>query len=240
MLSKSSSIVLVIVNLLPLAGVLWLGWEVVDILLLYWTESVIIGVINVLRMIASQSGNNLSSLLPSVLSSLVPASRQPKLVAREEMLTAALDQIDVRIPVIAIKWFIIPFFILHYGMFCYGHLSAVVGFFGNQGLSGGFGDSIPALANTSFWISVAAIAASHLFSYFNNFLGKGEFKRVSIVTLMFRPYGRIMVMHVSIIFGAGGAMLLGNPLPILLVLVIAKTMLDLRMHNKERQSFALD
>jgi hypothetical protein len=151
-----------------------------------------------------------------------------------------MEQIDVRFPVTAIKWFIIPFFILHYGMFCYGHLSAVVGFFGNRGLSGGIGNAIPALANASFWISVTAIAVSHLFSYFNNFLGKGEFKRVGLATLMHRPYGRIMVMHVSIIFGAGGAMLLGNPLPVLLVLVVAKTLLDLSMHNKERRSFALD
>lgn len=225
MLTKPSSFVLVIANLLPLAGVLWLGWEVVDILLLYWTESVIVGVINVMRMIASRSGH--------ILSGLIPAVRQAKFAA-------ALEQSNVQFPVTAIKWIIIPFFVFHYGMFCYGHLSAVVGFFGNQELSGGIGNSIPALSNTSFWISVTAIAVSHLFSYFNNFLGKGEFKRVGLATLMHRPYGRIMVMHVSIIFGAGGAMLLGNPLPVLLVLVIAKTFLDLSMHNKERRSFALD
>jgi hypothetical protein len=231
MLSKPSSIVLVIANLLPLAGVLWFRWEVVDILLLYWTESVIIGVINVLRMIASQSGNIISGLIPA-------AGRVPP-VGRE-LLATAMEQVDLQISMTAIKTFMIAFFIVHYSMFCYGHLSAVVGLFSSQGLSGSVGNSIPALANTSFWISVIAIAVSHLFSYFKNFLGKGEFKRVSLVTLMHRPYGRIMVMHVSIIFGAGGAMLLGNPLPILLVLIIAKTLLDFRMHNKERQSFALD
>jgi hypothetical protein len=100
--------------------------------------------------------------------------------------------------------------------------------------------SIPDISNSTFWIAVGAIAASHLYSYFHNFLGKGEYKRVGLGTLMHRPYGRIMVMHLSIIFGAGGAMMLGNPLPVLLALVAGKTVLDVRMHNKERQSFAFE
>ena len=100
--------------------------------------------------------------------------------------------------------------------------------------------SIPDISNSTFWIAVGAIAASHLYSYFNNFLGKGEYKRVGLGTLMHRPYGRIIVMHLSIILGAGGAMMLGNPLPVLLVLIVGKIVLDVRMHNKERRSFAFD
>jgi hypothetical protein len=41
---------LVAFNLVPLAGALLLGWRVVDILLLFWLENVVIGVFNVLRM----------------------------------------------------------------------------------------------------------------------------------------------------------------------------------------------
>jgi hypothetical protein len=155
-------------------------------------------------------------------------------------MTAALEQANLQLPMQAIKFFIIPFFVFHYGMFCFGHLSAVVGFFGSGISNTGITASIPDISNSSFWIAVAAIAASHLFSYINNFLGKGEYKRVGLGTLMHRPYGRIMVMHLTIILGAGGAMMLGNPLPVLLVLVVGKTVLDLRMHNKERRSFAFE
>jgi hypothetical protein len=225
MQTKPSSLILVVANLVPLGGVLWLGWEVFDILLLYWTESVIIGVINVLRMISSQSSN--------ILSGLIPATKQHDM-------TAALEQVNLQLPMQVIKFFIIPFFVFHYGMFCYGHLSAVVGFFGNRTSSANMTASIPDISNSTFWIAVGAIAASHLYSYFNNFLGKGEYKRVGLGTLMHRPYGRIMVMHLSIILGAGGAMMLGNPLPVLLALIAGKTVLDVRMHNKERQSFAFD
>ncbi len=37
-------------NIIPLAGALLFGWRVVDILLLFWLENVVIGVFNVLRM----------------------------------------------------------------------------------------------------------------------------------------------------------------------------------------------
>jgi hypothetical protein len=222
---KPSSVILIVANLVPLGGVLWLGWEVFDILLLYWTESVIIGVLNVLRMISSQSNNILSGLIPTT---------------RQQDMTAALEQVNLQLPMQAIKFFIIPFFVFHYGLFCYGHLSAVVGFFGNRTSSTSVTTSIPDISNSALWIAVGAIAASHLYSYFNNFLGKGEYKRVGLGTLMHRPYGRIIVMHLSIIFGAGGAMMLGNPLPVLLVLIVGKTVLDVRMHNKERRSFAVE
>jgi hypothetical protein len=41
---------LILVNLVPLAGVLWLGWRMVDILFLFWFENVVIGAANLLRM----------------------------------------------------------------------------------------------------------------------------------------------------------------------------------------------
>ena len=224
MVTKPSFVVLTLANLIPIAGVLWLDWAVVDILLLYWTESVIIGVINVLRMISSESNNLIAGLLPA---------------AKEQLMTAAFEKSNIQLPMTAIKSFVIPFFILHYGMFCFGHLAFVVSLFGNSATSNGIASSIPALSNSSFWIAAGAIAVSHLFSFYANFIGKCEYKRTGLGTLMHRPYGRIVVMHVSIIFGAGLVIWLGNPLPVLLVLVVAKTVLDLRLHKKERHSFAL-
>lgn len=41
---------LILVNLVPLAGVLWLGWRMFDVLMLFWMENVVIGVLNLLRM----------------------------------------------------------------------------------------------------------------------------------------------------------------------------------------------
>ncbi|MBN1521729.1 MAG: hypothetical protein JW928_04280 [Candidatus Aureabacteria bacterium] len=46
-----SSIFLVAANLLPFYGVLYLGWKVFPLLLLFWIENIIVGVFNVLRML---------------------------------------------------------------------------------------------------------------------------------------------------------------------------------------------
>ena len=50
-LKKPTVIILILSNLLPIYGVLFLGWEVFPIMLLFWTENVIIGVFNILKML---------------------------------------------------------------------------------------------------------------------------------------------------------------------------------------------
>lgn len=47
---------LVAANLVPLAGVLWLGWDLGLILLLYWAESAVILVFNLLKMLTLGMG----------------------------------------------------------------------------------------------------------------------------------------------------------------------------------------
>ena len=219
MLSRPSSLVLVSVNLLPLAGVVLLQWDVLAILLLYWTESVVIGVINVFRMIASQSDSVFDGIVPQTSGQTVPAHESARLP---------------NIPITPFKFFLIPFFVVHYGAFCYGHLVAVVGLFSGSGLSLSVAASLMQLWQPSFWIAVAAIAGSHLFSFFSNYIGQDEYKRASLYLMMRRPYGRIVAMHVAIVLGAGLVMWLGSPLPMLVVLIGVKTALDLRLHSRER------
>ena len=45
-----SSLVLILVNLIPLAGVLYFGWDVFTVIVLYWMESAVVGFFNVLKM----------------------------------------------------------------------------------------------------------------------------------------------------------------------------------------------
>lgn len=194
---RPSSIVLIAANLLPLAGVLLFDWRVFDILMLYWVENIVIGVVNVVRMAASPGRD---------------------------------------------KLFLIPFFTVHYGLFCFCHLAAVTGLFSESfGTASAwqyfFAEPLSEIWRSPLWIAIAAIAASHLFSFFSNYLGGGEYKRTTAGHLMGRPYGRIVVLHVAIIGGALLIQWLGSPIMMLLVLVAAKIVLDLRLHVAERDSF---
>lgn len=55
---RSAMISLIAVNLFPVAGVLFWGWKVLPIMLLYWLENAVVGFFNVLRMIAAGRKEN--------------------------------------------------------------------------------------------------------------------------------------------------------------------------------------
>lgn len=188
---RPSVFILIAANLLPLAGVLWLDWSVQEVLLLYWTESVIVGFVNVLRIAVSQA------------------------------------------PVIS-KLFLIPFFIVHFGAFCYAHLTAVIYLLGAASRGPNPLSALPPFTDSLFWIASGGILLSHLFSFAVNFIGTGEYRRTPPGELMHRPYSRIMIMHVTIIVGAIVIERLGSPIALLLVMIGAKTVVDVFMHQKER------
>jgi hypothetical protein len=45
-----STIILIIANLIPVFGAMFLGWKLADVMVLYWAESAVIGFYNVLKM----------------------------------------------------------------------------------------------------------------------------------------------------------------------------------------------
>ena len=81
------------------------------------------------------------------------------------------------------------------------------------------------------------MAASHLFSFLPTFIAAGEYKRTHPATLMMRPYGRIVALHITIIFGGFLTMAFDSPTGLLIVLMLMKTSVDLVMHQSERLKF---
>ena len=61
MIQRPSAYALILANLMPVAGVVLFDWNVVTILILYWAESVVIGIVNVLRLICCQTDNILNA-----------------------------------------------------------------------------------------------------------------------------------------------------------------------------------
>ncbi len=223
MTQRPSSLVLILANLIPLAGVLLFQWDILAILLLYWAESVIIGYINVIKMIFCRTDNVLHGALPQLAGQPVP-----------EELSNSIPKMSVS----GSKLTLILVFILQYGFFCFVHLTVVVEIFSDTSIRQGAASSLVGLWQTSFWIAVIGIAGSHLYSFFMNYIGGEEFKRASLSLLMRRPYDRIIAMELATIFGGALVLSLGRPLPMLLILIAAKTVLDMRLHEKERGKLA--
>ena len=138
------------------------------------------------------------------------------------------------------KLFLIPLFCVHYGMFTAVHGIFVFLLFGGDKASIQklelVGAALRAAERYDLWLPIGVLLASHLFSFFWNYLHRGEYRRAELKRLMARPYGRVLVLHVAIILGAFGAALLGSPLWALVLLVALKTALDLRAHVKEHSA----
>jgi hypothetical protein len=138
------------------------------------------------------------------------------------------------------KLLMVPFFCFHYGMFTAIHGVFVFSLFGGKaydvpGLSV-LEPAARAAADYGLWLPLAVLVASHLFSFFWNYLYRGEFRRARLAELMSKPYGRVVVLHLTIILGGFGAMALGSPVWALLLLLAFKIGLDLRAHIKEHSA----
>ena len=191
---------LIAANLAPVLGVLLFDWNVFLVLVLFWVENVIIGLLNLLKM-ALASG---------------PGSLWP------------------------MKFFLIPFFTVHYGGFAAGHGVFVFGFFmEGQGDVPGLEDFLPwfleLMAEHQLFFAVGALLISHLVSFVVNYLLRGEYRQTSESQLMMAPYGRVAVLHITIIAGGFAVMALGQPIWALLILIALKIGIDLKAHSRSHR-----
>lgn len=178
---------LIAVNLLPLSGVLFFNWSVYEVLLLYWSENLIIGIFNLAKFWT--------------------------LLRRRRDYKALL---------------LGPFFTIHYGGFALGHYVFLRAFFGPESGTGG---ELSAMFTASF----LALLASHGISFFVNFLGRREYERTTTNELMSAPYARVVVLHLTVLFGGFGVMALGEPWYALAILVLVKLGIDIAAHRREHR-----
>ena len=195
---KFSGLVLALANMVPVAGVILWNWSVFEIVALYWAENVIIGLLNVPRMLLAKgtggSGDGFSK---------------------------------------GLKFLMIPFFFVHYGFFCSVHGFFVFSLLGKQDYWEAPFAVIPKMLGQVAGATGGAFALlvlSHAFSFFWNYVGQREYRERQVSLLMFAPYGRIVILHIAILFGAFAIEMLGSPMILLLILIAGKTAMDLGFH----------
>lgn len=219
--SSRPAIALVAANAVPLAGVLFFGWSLWTILVIYWLENGIIGFWNLPRIVLARGSGPATGLFPMPAYSRIGAA---------------------------------IFFLFHYGIFWFVHgvfvfaLPAFAGLaqpattggplpgviIGPQGPGFGPFDSPVAAAGpfgsidgTSVAIAGLALFLSHGYSFFASYLAGREYLRASPAGQMGAPYGRVVILHMTILLGAFGIAFLGAPIAALAVFVVLKTAFDL-------------
>ena len=201
----------------PLGGTVAFGWDVRQVLILYWAENLLLGGWQLVKMAgASPAGSSRGSWLG--------------------------------------RLFLMGFFLIHYGGFC-----AVHGMFIN--VLGGSGEapgdllkvgeakwavgplvfvallgnviihSVSSLPPAGLW-SLVAMAVSHGMETWSRFFASGKWRTTEASALMVEPYKHIVVVHVALIAGGFLAVSMNNAIPVLVLIVVGKLLLDLRAVRK--------
>ena len=188
---------LVVLNLVPLLGVFFWGWQSFDLIFLYWMENLIIGVFTVLRMLIRPYGHALELVFPL---------------------------------------FIVPFFCVHYGMFCMGHGMFVVSLFGQTAVAddGLAAAALSVLSSPHMLAAVLALTLIQVADWVRDVLHRG-LGADGVKDLMTAPYRRIVVLHITILAGGFALTALNEPVAGLVILVAVKTASDVWHWRRDNQ-----
>ena len=207
-----TSLVLVASNAVPLVGVFLLDWTVFEIVYLYWLEVVVYSFFSVAK---------LKKVLAHTPPESIPHIRiTPFIIRRGESAEETVRHI-------------IPDFITTFRLAAVSALILIVLLSGGWRFSFEFlGTPLNLLITTL--LSLASFSVSHGVSYVRNFLGKEEYRRITLREQLKAPLNRLGVMWVAIFFGSFLPQnFFGDPLVSLVFIVFIKTAFDVYGHIQE-------
>lgn len=171
-----SDFFLIVINLVPLYGVWFEGWDAKQVFLVYCLETVIIGLINVVKM--------------ACVTLLVKKTDVWENTGASTSMQSG--------------WFFIFFFIIHYGFFVFVQTQiffAVTGMMPDGSMLFRY-SKIPELLGPNgrlvLLIFIVYYTVQNLYAFFNS----GNYKTISMGHLMFEPYVRIFVQQIVVILGS--------------------------------------
>src|SRR5213593_1526439 len=120
------------------------------------------------------------------------------------------------------------------GIFMRFHLIFLLWFFGPPHRSNLPPEMVtPLLLKT--WPSAVALFMSHGVSFLVNFLGNREYERTTVAAEQGAPWNRVVLIHMTIIFGGWVIRLARAPVGGLVVLGLLKIVTDLHGHLRQRR-----
>ncbi|MBT8116810.1 MAG: hypothetical protein KJO66_03190 [Gammaproteobacteria bacterium] len=205
-------VALLLANLLPVFGVLFMDWDVGGIIVLYWAENLVIGLYTILKMLVTGGPGAIGLVLFFCIHyggfSAVHGIFVLKLT---EFAGISAMQATVESwpgPLVLVEKL-------------YDLVSSI----------------LAAAPDEMLWVLLAMVL-SHGVSFLVLFIGQGEFREITASKLMQAPYRRVAVLHITVIVGAFLIVKLESPMGLLLALVALKTGMDIILHKRshaERQ-----
>jgi hypothetical protein len=135
----------------------------------------------------------------------------------------------------------IPFFCIHFGGFMAGHFLFLWALFADETArqAASLGEAARRIViDTGLWAAVVAMFISHGVSFYINFLrprlrrsaAEAGRENQDVGKIMMTPYGRIVVMHLTILFGAALVQFFQTRTAAFVLLVALKIVADVAAH----------
>lgn len=205
---------LILANIIPIWGVLFLSWDAFYIVLLYWAENLAIGFYNILK-IAFAKGSDRGKhhgkvfLIPFFIvhyGGFMAGHGLFVLVIFKKENTEIMDQM---------LW---PCFL--------GFVQLLLGVIRQMYI----------IITPAVKFALLALFISHGISFVYHYFYKHEYLYAKVDSLMSQPYARIVVMHIAILAGGALSQAMGSPIGLLLILIILKTVLDINLHLRQHEA----
>ena len=140
--------------------------------------------------------------------------------------------------------FFVPFFTVHYGLFCFGHglfllmlQSDDVSHLGpTTNMGADYVDVVQhaGTAGPNMMTFITLIFAFNIFLFIWDYIGKQEFLQTEPSEEMFAPYGRIMLLHVALFVGMFALINFGEPMLGVLSLILLRVLWGLFISVRRR------
>ena len=197
---------LLLANLIPVFGVLFMDWDVGAIIVLYWAENLVVGMYTILKMLVAGGYGAIGNILFFCVHYGGFAAIHGMFVLKltEYAGISTLQTAETSWPgplVLAEKLY---------------HL---------------VGNILNAAPDEFLWVLLAMVL-SHGVSFLLLFIGQDEYRVTTTSKLMRAPYQRVAILHITVIIGAFLIAKLDSPIGLLLVLVALKTGMDIILHNR--------
>jgi hypothetical protein len=188
-------LIICLYNTLPIGGVIFLGWDVGQILIFYWFENLVTGLFALARIVSSRGSE--------------PGETQ---VARKAIGSGCV-------------------FALHYGGFCLVHGVFMIALLEQVAGPAGVNPMVHEGGPGLFIGALLAMAGFHLVIFVRQWIMPQAWRQAKPAIEMFRPYGRVFVLHSTLLLGAWFMTKAQAPVWTILILCTAKALLEISIET---------
>lgn len=189
-------------NLVPLAGVFWFGWSASTLLLVFWGETLLVGTANVIRIGVHRRLTRLSGHWRPQLEG--PPKREP----RQDTTFLAEYAAVLYVFTPAHGFFLLIFLII-------------------LDRNWGSGPSPWEIDAATFWKGILALAGITLLELLYDLVSLGQQPFSWLKSRVQATLGRVLILHLAVLFGAFLMMRFETPMTFLGILVGLKALMDL-------------